>query len=74
MEWVDQGVQQTTERVQKEKGGTMRVLKIDRPLLKRQRDELLEGCLSEETRRALFDFLVEIDMLVENGERVMFSA
>jgi len=52
----------------------MRVLKIDRTLLKRQRDELLEGCLSEETRRALFDFLVEIDMLVENGERVRFLA
>ena len=50
----------------------MRVLKIDRPLLKRQRDELLEGCLSEETRRALFDFLVEIDMLVENKEPVRF--
>ena len=38
---------------------------VNRKLLKQQRDALLNGKLDDKNTLALFDFLVEIDMLAE---------
>jgi len=50
----------------------MKTLRINRKLLLRQRDELLESNLSQETKDVLFDLLVELDILTERSEVVSF--
>jgi len=48
-------------------------IQVNRALLKRQRDQLLTGKLNAKDMAGLFDFLVEIDMAIEQGELVSFE-